>query len=208
MSEKITIAPDEIWDYFKENKSILKSKMHLVAENKEFGIEIYLTEHNQSPQIVVEADKFSVLEANCSTQNDCESKVKEIYDKYLTEEVFEILYSDTGEPDEKLQAEIDQEAEIETHEDELDTAIEFMLDAFVGGEGVVSCYDTSSEIISDLKEIIGAYLYLKWGIEPYRPMVIEYEDGTEEYDDYPYSKLSLEEYENNPIFKQQKEITP
>ena len=202
MSEKITIEADEVWDYFQENKSVLTSKMHLIAENQEYGIEIYLTEHNKFPQIIVEADKMQVFEAGCLNKSDCEETVRDVYEKYLTKEAFETLYPNEESIDEEIQAEMEEDLEIEIREEELDTAIETMLDAFIGGEGVTACFDEAPDIIADLKEIVGAYLFLKWGIEPYRPMVIEYDDGTEEYDEYPYSSLDLEEYEKNPIFMQ------
>ena len=87
--------------------------------------------------------------------------------------------------------------EMEIREDEISEAVYMCVDTIL--DGVLDCYYEIDEIIEDLKDILCEYLYCKWGLEPRRPMVLEYDDGSESYEEYPYSFMELEN-ENNPLF--------
>ena len=83
MAEKIVIEASDVWEYFDEFGTELSSAMHRIAENEEYGIEIFLTEERGFPCIVVEGDGMSLYEETIMNKADCESSVKEIYDTYL-----------------------------------------------------------------------------------------------------------------------------
>ena len=80
---------------------------------------------------------------------------------------------------------------------ELSASIEDLLIAFLDkNESGTGKYDEcTEEIIEDLKDRIGEYLYKQWGISIFRPMVIEYDDESEEYHEYPYPHLVESEEE-------------
>ena len=59
---RIIISEAEVWDYFQDCKDDLKSHMHKIAENTEYGIEIFVTEDSGLPSIVVTADNVQVFE--------------------------------------------------------------------------------------------------------------------------------------------------
>lgn len=196
MASKIIIEAEQVWDYFNTNFIKLKNAMHKIAEYEEYGIEIYITEASSLPRFVVEADSITLYEESVVNEVDCEITAKEIYDEYLTEKAIEKMLDDgSGISDE----EEFQNMEIEERENELFAAVFDCIDTFC--DGVLAHYSEMDEICEDLKDLICEYLYIKWGLEPRRPMILEYEDGSESYEEYPYSFMELEN-ENNPIFMQ------
>ena len=48
------------------------------------------------------------------------------------------------------------------------------------------------DVIDDLKEHVLEYMHRKHNFNIYRPMVVEYDDGSEEYLEYPYDSLKQE----------------
>ena len=200
MAENIILKPEEVWSYFKEHSEELKSKMHLIASNKDYGIEVYLTEHNGYPEIIVENDNTQLYKEGCLNASDCKEVATDVYRKYTTSEVLtEMLGLSDDEEEPPMTDEEKQELEIEMRECDMSEGVESLLDLFLGGEGVSAYFDEISDVTEDLKDLICEYLYCKWGIEVFRPMVLEFDDGTESYEEYPYSLMELEN-ENNPLF--------
>ena len=201
VKEIVHVEPNDVWDYFVANKFDLSTNMHLIAENDDYGIEIYLTDDKGEPNIVVMADNSTIYDETCISKDDCYKTVLEIYATYLTESAVAKFLEDVPYDDELYEEELYNEIdlEIEEREDDLSYAVRCCLDEFVGGEGIHCCSKDADEIIEDVKNIICELLYLKYDIDPRRPSVIQYDDGTEEFEEYPYSKLKLENA-NNAIF--------
>lgn len=185
--ENIIISASEAWDYFQEHRAELETEMHIIAENEEYGIEVSITEDNGYPRFIVNNDGVELF-ADCAiTEADCEQTVRRIYLNYLTNRVFSVVGDSVKNEDEEASAEMI----MENRDWELSASIEDLLVVFLdNNESGTGKYDEcTEEIIEDLKDRIGEYLYKQWGISIFRPMVIEYDDESEEYHEYPYPHL-------------------
>jgi len=193
MAKKIILEPSEVWDYFQANKPRLRCAEHEIASNDEYGISIYLTDDGHvEPEIVVEADGTEVYSETCISSKDCAITVRDIYDKYLTDEVISVL--STLADDESSE----QEDAIFERETELDEAVM----AFIDTATECSIYSdilNDEELLSDVKEHFLEYLYRKWELPIRRPMFLEDEDGNEFYEEYPYDCMVFDD-EDNPIY--------
>lgn len=199
--EDITVEAKNVWDYFQENKDELLSIMHLIAENAEFGIEIYITEKNGVPEFVVKADDDIIYEEGAVSKKDCADTAKRIYDEYLSDDVVNKIIQYYDDQDDEIfdGKKFSKEDDIECREDELTMAVYTMLESILDED--LSYLDEIYEISEDLKDFIFEYLYRKWGLNIYRPMIIQFDDGTEEYKEYPYPFLEFED-EDNPVYEQ------
>lgn len=199
MAAKITVSASDVWGYFQDTKDDLKSHMHQIAGNPEYGVEIFVTEDSGFPSIVVTEDDVQVYEEITVSEDDCRETVDKIYNDYLTLSVINYLSgSDNDESDDLTALEI--EDMINEREEELDAATYDFLTTAVQGE-----YLDKSEfddIVDDLKEHFLEYIARKHDLPVYRPMMLEYEDGTEEMSEYPYDNMEFED-PDNPIYKSQ-----
>ena len=192
---RIIVSEAEVWNYFQDCKDDLKSHMHKIAENTEYGIEIFVTEDSGLPSIVVTADNVQVFEETAVSENDCKKTASEIFDSYLTSKVIATLLG--GETKDEP-TEVDIEDTIAEREEELDC---LMWDFFTGlTDGAYIDGIDLDTVLEDCKEHFLEYIARKHGILIYRPMILEYEDGTEEVEDYPYEHMEFDD-EDNPIYK-------
>lgn len=200
MHENIIVKPNEVWKYFFKREPT--ESTFLIAERPEYGIAIYLTESFNTygiPSIKVESDDVVIYSEDIINEKDCERTVKEIYDKYLSDQVFSLLAE--SETEDLLEIGHPEIAEaIEGRETEISDCICDMLNVILDDGLDYLDSDESAELIEDIKDHICEYIYLKWGLEIYRPMIVEYEDGKEEFLKYPYSKLEFED-QDSPVYK-------
>lgn len=202
MSANIILAPDEVWGYFFDNIEVLKNSMHMIAENKEYGIEVYVTERNDLPELNVTADDRDICSESVVNELDCTKTVCEIYDLYLTDRVVNTLddevderdYSDYGDELE------DADFNIQDRENELSLAFEDFFSTAVW-QSDIDVTDDREAIERDCLEHILEYLARKHNVAIYRPMWIDYGDGDIEYEEYPYDSLEFPD-EDNPIYAQ------
>lgn len=201
MPANIIIAPDEVWGYFFDNKEVLKDSMHMIAENKEYGIEVYLTERKDLPELSVVADDRDVHSETVYNEMDCLKTVNEIYDLYLTDRVINVIdedsYDDSESPDPS--DEFEQAGyEIDDREMELASAFSDFFDTVLYQS---DCEYTRERdgIEKDCLEHILEYVARKHGVSLYRPMWVDYGDGDIEYEEYPYESLEFDD-EDNPIY--------
>ena len=54
--QRIDVESSEIWDYSLEHEDELSRNQHLMAENDDYGMEVWLTMANGSPELFVECD--------------------------------------------------------------------------------------------------------------------------------------------------------
>ena len=193
MGKIITVDASLVWRYYVENSIILASKMLVIARNDEYGVKIYITTDSEyRPIILVTADDSTVYEENV-TKNDCERTVSKIYDSYLTNKAIENLDPSINADDddgEEYDEETDIEEIIEHREDELDMAISDMFCVIFGDDPILDTIE--DKVLEDVKEHILNYLYLRHGLEIYRPMYVDYGNGEEEFEEYPYEHLDIE----------------
>ncbi len=86
------IPVDGLWDYFLTHRSELKNSYHLIADNKEAGVEIYLTEEDGFPYFSVEVDGSTEYETGTVSALDASKE----YDDLLTM----FIYSEDENDDE------------------------------------------------------------------------------------------------------------
>lgn len=196
MSMKIHLTASEVWGYFLKNKEELKTDTFLIAENPEFGTEIYLTYQCGYPCISVMADDFEVHSDVFIDSDDCKQSVDEAYDLYLTERIVStVQYGDDGE---EIPTTSDEDNEIIDREAELDGAVLDFLTVAIDGKPADGTDLVG--ICEDLKDHFLEYIARKYELKIRRPMYLEYEDGSIEYTEYPYENMEFED-EGNPIYR-------
>lgn len=186
MAERIIIEPGEVWEHFEEHEKELSTKAEMIATNSDYGIEICLTEDNGLPSVIVSADGELLDEESYWCERDCTDGVREMYDKYLSKDVIDIL---TGEDNEYTLSE--QLEIIDERESEIDDALYDFLTALAPNFFEVA--DNPDEICEELKDNICEYLFSQHGISVYRPMFLEDEDGTDYFTEFPYPEMELED---------------
>lgn len=201
MSANIILAPDEVWGYFFDNIEVLKNSMHMIAENKEYGIEVYVTERNDLPELNVTADDRDICSESVVNELDCTKTVCEIYDLYLTDRVVNTI---GGASDEDFDI-LDQNEEFEDAECEIDDREEELAYAFCEffetalRQSDIEYSPERDDIEKDCLEHILEYIARKHNVAVYRPMWVDYGDGDIEYEEYPYDSLEFDD-EDNPIY--------
>ena len=185
----VLVGSFNVVNYFRANQKILETRMEIIAENEEFGLEILLSSVNGSPTITVMADDIQQYEITTDLFH-LEDVCRLVYDKYLDNTINALS--------ESADAAVDLRDEIDDRESELDAAV----DDFLGVVLQTFGYDTADvvdEIHDDVKEHFLEYLYRKFGMDIYRPMFLEDEDGEEFFEEYPYECMEFED-EDNPIY--------
>lgn len=197
MAQKIILQPDEVWGYFVEHEEECDECMFEIASCSEYGTAVYLSRSSKGIGcITVEADDQEVYNEEVIDAEDTKKTVQKVYDDYLTDKVIEILSDFEPQEDDTLQ---DQEDEIAMREEELDSLIwDFVMGVF-GGETYAD-FDCTGEVLDDLKDHFLEYMYRKHGFDIYRPMVLEDEDGTEFFEEYPYEHMVFDD-EDNPMYE-------
>lgn len=189
-SRNVFVGWLSVVDYFRKNKSELEVKMEKIAENQEYGVEIFLSSTYGSPTITVMADDIQQYEAVTDLFH-LEDVCKIAYDRYLDNAVSSLVFAEADEPNlddnESLLLDIDD------RESELDAAVEDFLGT------VLRKFDITDKVREDIKEHFLEYLYRKHRLKIYRPMYLEDEQGNDFFEEYPYECMEFED-KNNPIY--------
>lgn len=184
--KKIYVEAPDVWEHFQSHLVAAMDGLVCLAENDEFGVTIYMMEDSGLPLISVEVDGDVIIEEQIESEAECETDVAEIYDMYLTSSVINILIDGDGE--EPIIEELD---DIEVRELELDDAIYALVDTFVPNLSEIT--DDIDVVYEDLKDHICEYLYQEHDISVYRPMILEDEDGSDYYTEFPYPEMELDD---------------
>lgn len=195
--QKIIIDACDVWNYFKQHKDELRTSVHIIAENEEYGISITLTEENGTPLFEVTADDYQCEEERVFTETECLNVAKRLYDEYLTGEFVKECADDSSL--------LEQEDMISERETELDDAIIQLLDAVIEDDSICVLQSNGidlDDLCDDLKDHILEYLARKHKLASCirRPMIMEDEDENEFFEEYPYECMIYED-EENPIYK-------
>ena len=131
---------------------------------------------------------------------------KQIYDEFLDQnELINLIMDSVAEENKKEADEAaikdktdDDDTEVLTDAIEMEQRESELMNAFAQfiSVAVQDCDDNypDNEMFNEVYEHTLAYLYQEFGIDIYRPMVIEYADGSEEYKEYPYDSLALDDF--------------
>ena len=201
--QKIDVESSEIWDYSLEHEDELSRNQHLMAENDDYGMEVWLTMVNGSPELIVECDGNEIYREDIFNEKDAKRTTDRIYDDYLSIKAIETMTDSEDKTvyieDESEEEYDDEQMLIDEREEEIDAAVR----DFVNIVSDTGCYNLTDEAVDDLKEHFLEYMHRKLGISIYRPMYLEDADTGEDYfTEYPYDDMVFED--DNPIYKQDK----
>ena len=202
MGVQITLAVDEVWDFFQTNKSRLHNEQVAIAENPDTGYAVFLTEDRGYPLIRAGKWDGKIEEEECAVfEDDCARTVKRLYLKFLFPVVLvdDKYVSSKSEDEEQKKYEEEMEYEL-THremediiferEDELSLATSDFLDVVLevsAGHSAAEFY--GDDFVQEVMDHILVYLSDVHGMEIYRPTLItDPETGSEIYTEYPYGE--------------------
>ena len=195
------IEPVGLWDYYTRNKDKLLKSQDKVAENKDFGTEIYVTTDEETGwmELSVWRDDVMVYSEACVNRKDAEKTARWLYDTYLTNNA--IAAADSFEAKVSHADELDaRDLEIDEREDELSDAFTSLL-AIIAGDSMNLLSLDFDEICDDVKEHTLEYIARKHGIDIYRPMyLVDAKNNEEFFAEYPYDNMIFED-PDNPIYK-------
>lgn len=193
----VYITPDQVWSYFVSHKTELKCGEKLIADNPEYGIEIFIAGFLPSfCTVLVTADDTPVYEEDVGDATDCESVIRMLYDNYLSVGAIDILDEYTGTTDDETSSkelsekEIEEE-QIETREGELDDAVLNFIE--IALDMCVPYGEKTEALISDLKEHFLEYMWKKYNLPIYRPMYLVDENDEQFFEEYPYECMVFDE---------------
>lgn len=200
-NSSIVIEAKDVWAYFNSHKKDLVEMMHQIARNEDCEVDIYLTEKNGTPNIIAFHADYELYQERCLNSDDCRKTVERIYNEYLDDTIINKImqfYIDDEEDEEEL-SKLEIEDMISERETELDAAVvdflTIVLEGYIDEEA--SDFD---DICDDLKEHFLEYIARKHDLPIRRPMYLEYEDGSEELEEFPYEHMEFDD-EDNPIYK-------
>lgn len=193
--QDIMIDSSELWDYCEENEDTLLTTQHMIAENPDYGMSVWITCESGSPEIIVESDEVEIYREEILNEKDAKRTADRIYEEYLSIKAIETVI----EAEDNGTVYIDDEDEdnqvlINEREDDLDAAVM----EFVNIVSDTGCYNIEDEVLDDLKEHFLEYMHKTWGIGIYRPMYLKDVDTGEEYfTEYPYEDMVFDD-EDDP----------
>ena len=190
------LEPSEVWSFFQGNPDDVRGLQYEIARYEEYGVNIYISSgYEDILTVSVEADDVQIYEEDIYWEYCCASSIQNIYDEFLSSNVFNYI-EEKDAMDAELELE-EREELIVLREEELDNAI-YEFCEYVATSKITM--DLELDVLEDLKEHFLEYMARKHGIEIYRPMYLEGEDGEEFYTEYPYPQMIFED-EENPIYK-------
>lgn len=190
MARGVVYKPDEVWEYFIDNceDMVIQGEEHMIAESDEY--KIYLCSSDDCTTGIIHVydtpDEDMVAE-DIFGEAECEAVVTKSYKEFG-------IYKDGVK------------SLFEEHKDEIIDSEDNLTDATLYFLHEIVSYSTIGCKLSTIKENLGItdeeiekmknhfveYIYVNLGIDLYRPMIIQFEDK-EEFFEYPYSHLELDE---------------
>jgi hypothetical protein len=183
---KVYIKGNEVWNYFQEHKSDLASNDVVIAEDSEYGTEIWISNVGGRCTITATSNGMPIWDADATDETECYLAVNEAFEDYLSTESL-IEYGDE---------ETELDMAISQREDEINDALFEFLNA-VNDNNMT--YLEFAGLLDDVKEHFLEYLARKHGIKIYRPMFLEDDEG-EFYTEYPYECIVYDD-PDNPLYK-------
>lgn len=198
---KIHVDAGELWNYAYVHRNELLDSEYLVAENTDYGIEIYVTMDSYYPIIKVYADDHVVSEEEVFSSFTCREIAEETYENYLT---IAYVNSSAGIADQpKVQPDnADGEDKIDPTEEliiEREIEIEEAVEDFLHALGVDENLGTEefNKVVADCADHFCEYICRKHNLTLYRPMYLEYDTGIE-LELYPYEHMA---FDSNKIYQ-------
>lgn len=193
MNKGVVYEPSEVWNYFLDNceDMVIQGEEHMVAESE--GYKVYITSTEDCTTGIVrvyDTPDEDLISEDFFGEVECEEIIQNIYNEFIntckTKSLFE-----------------EHKDEIIDSEDNLTDAVTYFIHEAVSAT-VPTCrlstmkndLGITDEEIEEAKNHFLEYLYIKFGIDLYRPMVVQFDDG-DEFFEYPYSHLELDKNKYN-----------
>ena len=192
MSVKIHVKPEDVWKFYNRNAPQLAEEMVSIAENEDTGTNVYLTEDNDSPQLVVTDNNDKVVhEEYLVSQRDAEHSAKKIYEKYMVP----IDAGDDDSDDDEI-TRSDMEDAIYEREDEILMAFEDFMEVLME-EDRDALYDGyHDKQFDELLNKVVRLIATESGVRVRRPMfLVDEASGLEVYAEYPYEEYDFDDDE-------------
>lgn len=206
---KVHVSPDNIWEFFQNNKGRLVDSKVVIAENTDTGYAVLLTnDYDGVANLIVERNEERIYNNYEWSSGGCYSTYRQLIGKYLLPVVedtppqppCERKLSDYDIPDDLPpnvsieSAEDDELQEMEDaqyeREDELLLATaDYLSIAMNEGAGdggaIIEAYGT--EFVNEVTDHILEYLASEQGVEIYRPTIFDGDNGERMLIEYPYN---------------------
>lgn len=181
----VFLSPDKVWSYYIEHRSELVNSDKLIAENREYGIDIVISGFMQGYcTILVSADDSPVYEEDVNCARDCEAMVRMLYDNYLSIDALDLLDAKDIEEFNSLE----EKEEISVREADLDDAVWALVEAAIDRSKIFD-----QDLCDDLKEHFLEYMWKKHKLQIYRPMYLVDENNEQFFEEYPYECMVFDE---------------
>lgn len=194
MARGVVYKPDEVWEYFIDNceDMVIQGEEHMIAESDEY--KIYLCSSDDCTTGIIHVydtpDEDMVAE-DIFGETECEAIITKSYKEFgVYKDGVKSLFEEHKD-------------EIIDSEDNLTDAVTYFIHEAVSAT-VPTCrlstmkndLGITDEEIEETKNHFLEYLYVKLGIDLYRPMIVQFDDG-EKFFEHPYSHLELDENKYN-----------
>lgn len=199
MGASIHLRPENIWQFFQNNKKRLSEEMVVIAENDETEYAVYLTEEDGLPHFCVcKGGGAPEYEEGAINEQDCTDTAKKCCVQYLFPVTVTSrcgkLYAFDEDGDITDFDGLDQEDIICQREDDLLFALYDFLNVVLqsddGDTDTAEIFDQES--LEGILDSILESLSTDFGLPIYRPMMVEDEAGGEVYTEYPYGEPKYE----------------
>ena len=195
MVRGVVYKPDEVWEYFIDNceDMVIQCEEHMIAESEEYKVYITSTEDCTTGIVrVYDTPDEDLVSEDLFGEVECEEIIQNIYNEFIT-----CKTKDTKSLFEE------HKDEILDSEDNLTDAVTCFIHEAVSAT-VPTCrlstmkndLGITDEEIEETKNHFLEYLYIKLGIDLYRPMIVQFDDG-EKFFEHPYSHLELDDNKYN-----------
>lgn len=198
MAVDVFVPADCVWGFFHSKLEQMKKEMVAIAENKETGYTIYLTEGSGFPVLsVCKGDAPPEYEELTPTQEDCLEAVKRLYVRFLLPTTVEYDSAPKEEVDDCYDDDLYELREMEMFQRDaiLQAAMSDLLDVvlYYDDPNASTLADLGADFIEEVLSTFLQYLADDHGFEVYRPMYVESEDGCETYSEFPYNDFIIAE---------------
>ena len=181
--KRIFVEPEDLWDFFSEHDGDF-----IIASDEEFGINFFLNCDGVYPVIQVACDDDIRETVTLMNKDLSESCLIGLYDRYLTGNIAPFIQEedeDFGDfEDDDPECLLAKDDFIHEREMELqDAAWDFI--SILAPEAQ-DCAENFNELLWEIIQYNGEYLYNVHGISVYLPTFKELDDGTELFTEHPF----------------------
>lgn len=193
MSQGVVYNPNEVWDYFLDycEDMVEKEEEHMIAESLDRSNRIYITSSDDCTTAIIRVYDIDedLVDEELVGEQECESVISKLYREFG-------MYKDKDTEKSLFEEHMD---EIVDSEENLTEAVTYFLHEAVSSTIPASRLSTikkdlgiTDDEIETMKNHFLEYIYIKFGIDLYRPMIVQFDDK-EEFFEHPYSHLDLDE---------------